>query len=127
MKPITEYLQPVNEAKAKKPKTAKTYRITTTRYSLSRDPREYKTEGTLQELINYFSYTLECGKSYEHEKGNKKINMNPKNIQSLCTNLYNASNNSARNGYGGCEYEWEEIGEVVIEEPAPNANVEENQ
>ena len=58
---------------------------------------EYK--GTIDELIEAFSYTLECGKCYEHERGNKKINMNPKGIKSLVTNLNNATNNSAQNGY----------------------------
>jgi hypothetical protein len=61
-------------------------------------------EGTLPELINYFRYTLEVGQSWENEKGNKKINMNPKNIQSLCDNLEKAKNNAASNGYGGYSY-----------------------
>ena len=45
--------------------------------------REIK--GTLQELIIYFSYTLECGNAY-----NKKINKNPKTIKSLMLNLDNS-------------------------------------
>jgi len=61
--------------------------------------------GTLSELIEYYSYTLECGKDYEHEKGNRKINTNPKNINSLITNLNNASNNAASNGYSGTSFE----------------------
>lgn len=61
-------------------------------------------QGTLEELIKYFSYTLECGKSYEHEKGNKKINLNPKNIKSLISNVQNAKDNSAANGYSGFHY-----------------------
>lgn len=60
--------------------------------------------GTIPELIEYFRYTLECGKSWEHEKGNKKINMNPKSGKSLVTNLNNAENNSARNGCGSNYY-----------------------
>ena len=62
------------------------------------------TEGTLAELINYFHYTLEVGKSWEREKGNKKINMNPKTIQDLIKNVENAKDNSASNGYGGYSY-----------------------
>ncbi len=71
--------------------------------------REYTTEGTLEELIEYFRYTLETGKSYEREKGNKKINLNPKTIQQLCDNLAKAKDNAARNGYSGHSYSWEEI------------------
>lgn len=40
------------------------------------------TEGTLEELIRYFSYTLEVGASW-----NQKINRNPKTIKSFVTNL----------------------------------------
>jgi len=61
--------------------------------------------GTLSELIEYYSYTLECGKDYEHEKGNRKINTNPKNIKSLITNLNNAVNNAASNGYSDTSFE----------------------
>ena len=42
-------------------------------------------EGTLEELIKYFSYTLEIGNSW-----NKKINRNPKTIKSFITNLQNS-------------------------------------
>lgn len=55
--------------------------------------------GTVAELTQKFSYTLECGASYQHEKGNKKINRTPKGIKSLISNLNNAVNNSAANGY----------------------------
>lgn len=60
--------------------------------------------GTLPELIQKFNYTLDVGKSWQHEKGNSKINMNPKTIKSLITNLINASNNAALNGYSGEDY-----------------------
>ena len=66
---------------------------------------ETRVTGTLEYLIQYFSYTLECGYSWQYEKGNKKINTNPKNIKSLITNLNNAVNNSARNGYAGVYFE----------------------
>ena len=61
-------------AKAKK---VYTVRITSGGF-VSRPPRE--TFGTLEELIQYFGYTLETGKSYEREKGNYKINTNPKSL-----------------------------------------------
>jgi len=60
--------------------------------------------GTLEELTNKCSYTLECGAMYEHEKGNSKIHRNPKTIKSLLTNLNRAVNNSAANGYAGVLY-----------------------
>ena len=63
-----------------------------------RNGSESITEGTLEELLDNFKYTLECGKSWEHEKGNKKINMNPKSAKALVTQLNNAVNNSAANG-----------------------------
>jgi hypothetical protein len=43
--------------------------------------------GTLAELIESFGYTLECGKSWEFEKGNHKINDNPKSINTFVKNL----------------------------------------
>ena len=58
--------------------------------------------GTLQDLVSYFAYTLEVGQSWQHEKGNRKINRNPKNIKSLVTNIQNAKDNAAANGYSGC-------------------------
>ena len=79
---------------------SKVYKIRKTKGS-----REYFSEGTLGELIADFSYTLECGYSYQHEKGNKKIDKFPKSINSLIKNLNNAVNNSAANGYAGVYYE----------------------
>lgn len=76
----------------------KQYIITSTR-PMSR--RSY-TSGplTVPEAVKYYGYTLEVGASWSHEKGNKKINRNPKTIKSLITNLNNASNNAAMNGWG---------------------------
>ena len=59
------------------------------------------TKGTLEELKTYFKYTLECGESYQSEKGNHKINVNPKTISSLIKNVNWAMDNSAANGYSG--------------------------
>ncbi len=55
---------------------------------------------TIEEAVEYYRYTLECGYSWQHEKGNKKINLHPKTIKSLISNLDNAANNSASNGCG---------------------------
>jgi len=89
-------------------KSQKRYKVINTKYSYN-GTRTYEQEGTLQELIEAYSYTLECGQSYQHEKGNKKINPTSKTIKSLITNLYNAKNNSAANGYSGCSFTYEEI------------------
>lgn len=78
---------------------AKTYIIETERKGKTKN-----VEGTIEELIKYFSYTLECGKSYEHEKGNKKINMNPKNGKSLVINLNKAELNRSLYGYQDTYY-----------------------
>lgn len=79
-------------------KQAKRYVITSTR---PMSGRSYTSRPmTVAEAVAYYGYTLECGASWEHEKGNKKINRNPKSIDALIKNLNNASNNSARNGCG---------------------------
>lgn len=82
----------------------KRYRIT-----YSRRDREYVIEGTLPELCDAFKYTLEKGASWQHEKGRKKINTKPANIDSLVRNLYNAENNAAANGYSGFCFAYEEL------------------
>lgn len=65
---------------------------------------------TVSEAVEYYGYTLEKGASWQHERGNKKINQQPKTIKSLLTNLNNAVNNSAANGYAG-EYYTAEVAE----------------
>lgn len=61
----------------------------------------YKTRPlTTEEAVDYYGYTLECGYSWQHEKGNKKINLHPKTMKSLISNLNNAASNSASNGCG---------------------------
>ena len=80
----------------------KTYRIVCTK---SRTGQTSTQEGTLEQLVKCYSYTLECGASYQHERGNAKINCNPRTIKSLVTNLNNAVNNSAANGYAGRHYQ----------------------
>jgi hypothetical protein len=86
----------------------KQYKVIKTKFGRG-ETRTYEQTGTLEELIEAYGYTLECGQSYQHEKGNKKINCNPKSIKTLVTNLYNASNNAAANGYSGLSYSYEEI------------------
>lgn len=80
-------------------KQAQVYEIT-----IMRRGRERVVSGTIAEHLKYFGYTLETGKSWEHEKGNKKINMNPKTIEKLVEMLNRAEDNAARNGYGGTHY-----------------------
>lgn len=67
--------------------------------------RTHDWTGTLPELIEIFKYTLECGKSWEHEKGNRKINMAPKSAGALVNNLNYAEYNTAANGYSSTSYE----------------------
>jgi len=73
--------------------TSKTYKVISHRRG-----RETVSTGTLAELTQSFSYTLDIGHSYQHEKGNKKINTKPKTIVSLVLNLNNAKTNAAANG-----------------------------
>jgi len=80
-------------------KSPKIFKILSTRRG-----RTTEVVGTIVELTQYFSYTLKCGKSYEQEKGNKKINLTPKGIKSLVKNIENASNNSAANGWSDTSY-----------------------
>jgi hypothetical protein len=84
-------------------KVEKTFSIKKTRYSRNPSTPLVLT-GTLGELIKKCAYTLECGASYSYEKGRSKINCQPKTIKSLITNLNNAVNNSAANGYAGVTY-----------------------
>ena len=79
----------------------KTYNIETIKSNGFNCESGYK---TLEELVEYFGYTLECGVAYQHEKGNKKIDRNPKTINSLIKNLNNAVNNAAANGVGNKHY-----------------------
>jgi hypothetical protein len=86
-------------------KTIKRFKVTCSRDRGS----DISLEDSLEELIQGYSYTLECGQSYQNEKGNKKINTQPKSIKTLITNLNNAVNNSAANGYAGRRYSFVEL------------------
>lgn len=92
--------------------TNQTYTVVTRK---ARDGRERESTGTLAELLDNFGYTLEVGKSYEHERGNRKINMNPKNIEALVNNLNNAKSNAAANGAPDVYYS---VGENKTAEPS---------
>lgn len=91
-------------------KKIKLFKVTHIRRSLfgSSPERRSPMVGTFDEQHQWHSYTLETGRSYQHEKGNKKIGV-PKNIKSLITNLNKAKNNSASNGYSPSSYELEEV------------------
>lgn len=78
--------------------------------------RSRTTSGTLEELIDYFGYTLEKGYSWQHERGRHKINRNPKTIDSLINNLNWASDNAAANGYSDTSYYLDEdLNEEVVD------------
>jgi hypothetical protein len=94
-------------------KQAKVFTIKVERGSFYRNSSSDLVTGTLEELIKYFSYTLEVGASWQYERGNKKINRNPKTIASLVSNLYNAKNNAAANGYSGYSFSVVENPEAV--------------
>lgn len=66
--------------------------------------RYYYQTGTLAQLIDAYSYTLEVGESWQGEKGNHRINRNPRNVNDLVKNLNWAVNNSAADGYSGKTY-----------------------
>ena len=59
-----------------------------------RKGREKDITGTLEYLINYFRYTLECGNSYK-----KKISLTPKTIKSLVSNLNKSVVETQRGSY----------------------------
>lgn len=65
----------------KSPKVSKTPKIYTVIKRNSKG-RVDEVQGTLEELISYFGYTLEVGHSW-----NSKIQTNPKTIKSFINNL----------------------------------------
>lgn len=65
--------------------------------------------GTLEHLVNdVFGYTLECGASWQHEKGCRKVNTNPKSGKGLVAALNNASHNTMGSCYDPDWYELKE-------------------
>ena len=103
---LDEGMEEFARSQAKQRAANKVYTITTTRESnYSGRSSSRSKSGTLSELLKYFGYTLEVGKSYEHERGRYKINMSPKNIQSLVDNLNKAQSNGAANGHSNTYYD----------------------
>ena len=76
----------------------KQYIITKHRFSSGRSYDSKLME--LAEAVDYYCYTLETGYLRQGEKGGKKVNLHPKTIKSLITNLNNAASNNAANGCG---------------------------
>lgn len=68
--------------------------------------------GTLTELIGKFSYTLEVGRSWQHEAGNRKVPTNDKikTIKTLVKALNTSEDNRALNG---CSSRWYKVKEVM--------------
>ena len=81
-------------------------------YTIIRHHRGRETEytGTLEHLINeVFSYTLDVGHSWEHDRGCRKVNRNPKSGKGLVSAL----NNAAYNTMGSCwDPDWYELKEA---------------
>lgn len=59
---------------------------------------------TVESARRYYLNVLETGKAYSQEKGAKKINLYPTTVKSLITNLNNALNNAAANGWSNVSY-----------------------
>ena len=73
-------------------KPVKKYIITHTRGMLT--SRSYVSDPiTLTEAVERYRYTLSAGRSYQHERGNKKVNTAPTTIKGLITALNNAAYN----------------------------------
>jgi hypothetical protein len=92
----------------------------------SQNGRERETSGTLEELIQHFSYTLQNGYSWQGaRKGNHKIDRHPKTISALIKNLNWAADNAAANGYSGTSYSLaQEQKECLTERLADIENVD---
>lgn len=71
--------------------------------------RAHEYTGTLEHLIHeVFGYTLEAGKSYEWERGARKVNTNPKSGKGLVAALNNAAHNTMGSCYNPDWYELKE-------------------
>lgn len=75
-------------------KSPKIYTIEVTRIRLRGGDSITSCEtGTLEDLKEEFRYTLDCGASYNGQRGCKKVNTDPKSIKSLVDNLNKAAEN----------------------------------
>lgn len=87
----------------------KEYKVTVTHMDARGRERSRSHIGTIERLrTNVFGYTLKAGKSWEHEKGSAKVNLNPKNIKALIKALENAKSNTEF-GYSLTTFSYEEI------------------
>ena len=79
-------------------------------YTIIKTHRDRQTEvtGTLPELIDYFRYTLDCGASWNGQRGCAKVNKNPKSIKGLLTALSNAVYNTQGSCYSQDSYRLKE-------------------
>lgn len=80
-------------------------------YTIVKSHRDRKTEftGTLEELTQMFSYTLEKGYAWQNQRGCKKVNKQPKTIKALLTALANAVYNTQGSCYEQDYYELKEV------------------
>lgn len=78
----------------------KTFTVKSIRFRIHGKPSVNMFTGTLPELIQTFSYSLECGASYSRERDNKKILLQSKSIKSLISNLNKASQNTTNGAFG---------------------------
>ena len=97
-------MSPKTERPSRRKNTMKTYTIIKTH-----NEKTYETTGTITELVEYFSYTLKSGASYNGQKGCKKVNTEPKTIKSLITALQNAVYNTQGSCYNQDSYDYTEV------------------
>lgn len=77
----------------------KTYTIVKTRKG-----KEREQTGTIEELVKYYGYTLECGNSW-----NNKINRNPKTIKGLVNALNKSVEETQSGSYDPDHYKAKEV------------------
>lgn len=93
---------------------------------VNRRGNEKDVSGTIPELIEYFGYTLEVGQSWQHEKGNKKINRNPETIEELVKNLNNAKKNASANGQPDTYYTCDDVDDWDDEDDIDEDDIDED-
>ena len=85
----------------------KEYTIVQTRFRIVGESKVKEVTGTLDYLKQYFGYTLECGRSWQYERGNRKVPENIKSGKTLVKALNIAEANRSRS-YQGVYYELKE-------------------
>ena len=83
--------------------------IIQTRFRIVGETKVKEITGTIDYLKQYFSYTLDCGRSWQYEKGNQKVPEDDKikSGKSLVRALNIAEANRSRS-YQGTYYELKE-------------------